>query len=45
MRNAVVHQVDGCVHAFFILLKMPSSVLEILSKVMVKEIRRVIMNS
>lgn len=45
MWNAVVHQVDGCMHVFFVLLVMPSSVLEILSKVMVKEIRRLIMNS
>lgn len=43
--NAAVHQADGCVRAFFVLLVMPSGVLEILSEVMVKEIRRVIMNS
>lgn len=45
MWNAVVRQVDGCVRAFFVLLTMPSSVFEILSKVMFKEIRQVITNS
>lgn len=40
MQNAVVRQVDGCVHAF-LLLVMPASVFEILSKVMFKEIGRV----
>lgn len=41
MQNAVVRQVDACVRAFFVLLAMPASVYEILSKVMFKEIGRV----